>query len=55
MLQLELGSGNLTILAESINGADGLAFHQGRLVVAANQADIYPKERRIFKVEEHKP
>jgi DNA-binding beta-propeller fold protein YncE len=39
VLQLELGTGNLTILAESINGADGLAFHQGRLLVAANQAD----------------
>jgi DNA-binding beta-propeller fold protein YncE len=39
VLQLELGTGNLTVWAESINGADGLASHQGRLVVAANQAD----------------
>jgi DNA-binding beta-propeller fold protein YncE len=39
VLQLDLATGNLTVLAESINGADGLAFHQGRLVVAANQAD----------------
>lgn len=39
VLQLELGTETLTILAESINGADGIAFHQGRLLVAANQAD----------------
>lgn len=39
VLQLELGTGTLTILAESINGADGIVFHQGRLAVAANQAD----------------
>jgi DNA-binding beta-propeller fold protein YncE len=39
VLQLELGTGNLTVWVESINGADGLAFHQGRLLVAANQAD----------------
>jgi DNA-binding beta-propeller fold protein YncE len=39
VLQLDLGTGNLTVWAESINGADGIAFHHGRLVVAANQAD----------------
>jgi DNA-binding beta-propeller fold protein YncE len=39
ILQLDLATGTITVFAESINGADGIAFHQGRLVVAANQAD----------------
>ena len=39
ILQLELATGNLSIWAESINGADGIAFHEGHLVVAANQGD----------------
>jgi len=39
VLRLDLGTGTLTVWAESINGADGIAFHDGRLVVAANQAD----------------
>lgn len=39
ILQLDLKTGDISILAESINGADGIAFHDGRLVVAANQAD----------------
>jgi sugar lactone lactonase YvrE len=40
VLRLELGSGNVSIFAESINGADGLVRDgAGRLWVAANQAD----------------
>ncbi len=44
VLQLDLSSGevdkDLAVFAESINGADGLAFDdEGRLWVAANQAD----------------
>ena len=40
VLKLDMGTKKVTILAESINGADGLAFDQrGRLWVAANQAD----------------
>jgi DNA-binding beta-propeller fold protein YncE len=39
ILRLELASGNIDVWAESINGADGIAFHNGRLVVAANQGD----------------
>jgi hypothetical protein len=34
-----VASGNLSVWAESINGADGIAFHEGNLVVAANQGD----------------
>jgi sugar lactone lactonase YvrE len=42
VLKLDMASGTkkVTIFAESINGADGIAFDQrGRLWVAANQAD----------------
>jgi DNA-binding beta-propeller fold protein YncE len=40
VLKLDLASLALTVFAESINGADGLAFdEQGRLWVAANQGD----------------
>lgn len=40
VLRLELGSANIGVFAESVNGADGLAFDgDGRLWVAANQAD----------------
>ncbi|HEX9181252.1 MAG TPA: hypothetical protein VF859_12695, partial [Burkholderiales bacterium] len=40
VLRLELGSANVTVFAESINGADGLVRDgDGRLWVAANQAD----------------
>jgi DNA-binding beta-propeller fold protein YncE len=39
ILRLDLETKEITIFAESINGADGLAFYRGNLVVAANQAD----------------
>jgi DNA-binding beta-propeller fold protein YncE len=40
ILRLDMKSGKVTVFAESINGADGLAFdEQGHLWVAANQAD----------------
>jgi len=40
ILRLDMGSKDVTVFAESINGADGVAFDtQGRLWVAANQAD----------------
>jgi len=40
VLKLDMASGQVTVFAESINGADGLAFDErGRLWVAANQAD----------------
>lgn len=40
VLKLTLSSGAVTVFAESINGADGLAFDsRGRLWVAANQND----------------
>lgn len=39
ILKLDLGTGNISVFAESINGADGVAYHEGNLVVAANQAD----------------
>ena len=40
VLRLDLATNVLSIFAESINGADGLAFDdKGRLWVAANQAD----------------
>jgi DNA-binding beta-propeller fold protein YncE len=39
VLVLDLTSGELAVFAESINGADGLAMHDGRLVVVANQGD----------------
>ncbi len=40
ILGLNLGSGNISVFAESINGADGIAFdNAGYLWVAGNQAD----------------
>ena len=40
ILRLDVASGTVTVFAESINGADGIAFDAtGRLWVAANQAD----------------
>ena len=40
ILKLDMKSREVTVFAESINGADGVAFDaQGRLWVAANQAD----------------
>ena len=40
ILRYEIATGTLSTFAESINGADGIAFdHHGRLWVAANQAD----------------
>lgn len=40
ILKLDIASNTITVFAESINGADGIAFDQhGRLWVAANQAD----------------
>ena len=40
ILKLELATNLITVFAESINGADGIAFdRRGRLWVAANQAD----------------
>jgi len=40
ILRYEIATGTLSTVAESINGADGIAFdHHGRLWVAANQAD----------------
>ena len=38
-MRLELASGKISVFAESINGADGIVFLDGKLVVAANQAD----------------
>jgi DNA-binding beta-propeller fold protein YncE len=40
IVRLDLGTGVVAVFAESINGADGIAFDKrGRLWVAANQAD----------------
>jgi hypothetical protein len=38
-LDLETENKDIVVWAESINGADGIALHRGRLFVAANQAD----------------
>lgn len=40
LLKLTLSTGSMTVLSESIPGADGLIFHDGLLWVAANQADV---------------
>ncbi|MEC5398560.1 SMP-30/gluconolactonase/LRE family protein [Uliginosibacterium sp. H1] len=40
LLRMDLASGQLTVLAESLPGADGLMFHDGLLWIAANQADV---------------
>ncbi len=39
VLRMPLPRGPITVLAESVHGADGLMFHRGMLWVAANQAD----------------
>jgi sugar lactone lactonase YvrE len=39
VLRMTLPSGPVSVFAESIHGADGLAFSDGRLWVAGNQAD----------------
>jgi DNA-binding beta-propeller fold protein YncE len=40
VLKMDMATKSISVLAESVNGADGLAFdRQGRLWVAANQAD----------------
>ncbi len=39
ILKLNLGTSALSVFAESINGADGVAFKDGRLWVCANQGD----------------
>jgi hypothetical protein len=39
VLKMPLPSGPVSVFAESIHGADGLAWHDGMLWVAANQAD----------------
>ena len=39
ILRLDLKTGELSVWAESINGADGIASYHGRIVVAANQGD----------------
>lgn len=46
LLKLILSTGRMTVLSESIPGADGLMFHDGLLWVAANQADV------VFGVDE---
>jgi len=40
LLRMPMPSGPLSIVAESLPGADGLLFHDGLLWVAANQADL---------------
>src|SRR5262245_35545132 len=39
ILRLDLKTGELSVWAESINGADGIASYHGGIVVAANQGD----------------
>lgn len=39
VLRMSLPAGPVSVLAESIHGADGLLFHEGLLWVAANQQD----------------
>ncbi len=40
LLRLPMPSGPMSVVAESLPGADGLLFHDGLLWVAANQADV---------------
>jgi hypothetical protein len=51
-LRLDLGSGQIAVLAESLPGADGLMFHDRLLWVAANQADVVlgVDERGLIRV-----
>jgi DNA-binding beta-propeller fold protein YncE len=39
VLRMAVTGGEVSVFTESIHGADGLLFHEGRLWVAANQAD----------------
>ncbi len=39
VLKMDLATGTLDVFAESVHGADGLLYENGRLWVAANQAD----------------
>lgn len=47
LLRLNLGSGQVSVLSESLPGADGLMFHRGLLWVAANQVDL------VLGIDEH--
>lgn len=40
LLKLDLASGQMSVLSESLPGADGLMFRNGLLWVCANQADV---------------
>ena len=40
ILRLDLETEELSIWAESLNGADGIASYRGRLVVVENQSDV---------------
>jgi DNA-binding beta-propeller fold protein YncE len=40
LLRMAMPAGPMSIVAESLHGADGLLFHQGLLWVASNQADV---------------
>jgi DNA-binding beta-propeller fold protein YncE len=40
ILRLDLKTGELSVWAESINGADGIALYHGKVIVAGNQEDV---------------
>ena len=40
ILRLDLKTKEITVFAESINGADGIALYHGKVIVAANQEDV---------------
>lgn len=40
ILELDLKTKEVAIFAESLNGADGIAFYRGKLVVVENQSDV---------------
>src|SRR5262245_56742597 len=40
ILRLDLNTGDLSVFAESIDGADGIASYKGMVVAAANQGDV---------------
>ena len=40
LLRMAMPAGPLSVVAESVHGADGLLFHDGLLWVASNQADV---------------
>jgi hypothetical protein len=51
ILRLDLETGELSIWAESINGADGIVFYRGKLIAAENQGDrilIYNDSGRVI-------